>query len=718
MNIMKVETKLFDKVVTAAGKSPATCIGSAAQVLCFALVAASLVLPATVTAQAVLEEVVVTAQKRSETIQDVPISINVISGDQIVSSGITDLGDLGQYVPNFSYNQTGISSTLKMRGISSGINPGFEQSVGMYIDGIYYGRGQLSRVPYLDINRVEVLRGPQSVLFGKNTIAGALNIQTERPGDELDGHARFTYEHETGREEYSFAAGGKIANLFSARFSYLRREVSGYYDNIFLNRDESDDFEEVARLGLLFGTDENSLYIKLESTTYDSNGRFLEVVNPAVNPAPADGNPPTPFSAVLAALVGPDGESGTGYQLDTRQDYRRQSNGDTSFNDHGVLMFEFNKTFDDGGLLTIVGGRNQFDTTETCDCDFTSANIFSTLGKEDYSQDSIEVRYASPGNEVVDYVVGGYLQRYDQSYDDFIIMPATNGILPGAVLAGTAASLAGPLSALLTTDAARTNFRNGLVGLTPQLIGAQTGREFTQDSNVFSIFAQVTYNINENMRLVFGGRYTDESKTGTRRQFHIDGMGVDHGSSNALLNAFLGTLGVESYDRLRNSRDEDVFTPLVTWQWDFLPGHLWYVTYTQGYKAGGFDVRSNQHPGLDYQTNPGATTQPYNLIVPGRDFIPPGANTNVVSSPEAALALAAFTRLGALGPGSFEYEEERADTFEMGVKSTLADGAAEFNVSIFSTSYEDLQISQFDGVLRLRAHIMLAACFKQTNSLT
>lgn len=648
------------------------------------VVALSLVvvgLPMAVLAQATLEEVVVTAQKRAESIQEVPISINVISGEEIVSSGITDLGDLGPYVPNFSYNQTGISSTLKMRGISSGINPGFEQSVGTYVDGIYYGRGQLSRIPYVDLGRVEVLRGPQSVIFGKNTIAGALNVQTARPTDKLDGYVRLSYDQETGREESSFAVGGLVSKGFSARISYMLREVDGYYENTTLGVDESDDKEETIRLGLLFGNDVTSLYFKAERNTFDNLGRFLEIVNPVGA---------VPFAAVLGSffdasgdgpgsLVNPRVDASNRYALDTRRDYRRQSNGDISFNEHTVYMVEFNHTLGDGGRLTVLGGRNSFDTDELCDCDFSGANVFTASSVEEYDQSSLEVRYTSPGDAVVDYVVGGYLQSYDQQFDDVISLPL-NGVLPAVVLSGAVSNLsANPAAAPLA--AALGDAVPELVGM---LAGSGTRRAFTQESSVWSLFAQVTYNINEDMRLVFGGRYTEERKTGTRRQFHVDRAGTDLGTSNVDFNGFYALVGIESYGRLRSSRKEDVFTPLITWQWDFMPGKLWYATYTQGYKAGGYDVRSNQHPGLDYRTNPTNPVTPYVLPLTGAN---------------AGLSVAATARLASLALGSFEYEEERADTFETGVKSILAGGAAEFNVSLYLTSYEDLQISQFDGVL-------------------
>jgi outer membrane receptor protein involved in Fe transport len=136
---------------------------------------------------AMLEEIVVTAQQRAESLQDVPVSVAAVTGDKIASAGVVDLMGLSELVPNFSINETGISTTVTIRGISSGINPGFEQSVGMYNDGVFYGRDQLARVPMVDMERVEVLRGPQSILFGKNSIAGAVSQISAKPTDEFEG---------------------------------------------------------------------------------------------------------------------------------------------------------------------------------------------------------------------------------------------------------------------------------------------------------------------------------------------------------------------------------------------------------------------------------------------------------------------------------------------------------------------------------------------------
>lgn len=134
-----------------------------------------------------LEEVVVTAQKREQTLKDVPISISAISGERLQNRSVDNMNDLSASIPNFFVAEAQIDSNISIRGVQTGSNKGFEQSVAMYFDGISYGRSQLIRTPLVDLERVEVLRGPQPTLFGKNAIAGAVNITSAKPTDEFEG---------------------------------------------------------------------------------------------------------------------------------------------------------------------------------------------------------------------------------------------------------------------------------------------------------------------------------------------------------------------------------------------------------------------------------------------------------------------------------------------------------------------------------------------------
>ena len=131
-----------------------------------------------------LEEVIVTAQKRAESLQDVPISMTAISGDKISEANIQTMGDLSSYVPNLGISENAVNSIISMRGIGVGANQSFEQSVGVYVDGIHYGKSRQVRTGLFDLAQVEVLRGPQGTLYGRNTLGGAVNVITKQPGDE------------------------------------------------------------------------------------------------------------------------------------------------------------------------------------------------------------------------------------------------------------------------------------------------------------------------------------------------------------------------------------------------------------------------------------------------------------------------------------------------------------------------------------------------------
>ncbi|MBL8629218.1 MAG: TonB-dependent receptor, partial [Rhodospirillaceae bacterium] len=132
-------------------------------------------------AQVGIEEIIVTAQKRAQSLQDVPISLAVISGDVLANNSIKSFEELGQYVPNLFVTKTPGADQITMRGIGSGAgSPSLDQSVVMFIDGVYAGNSRQFTAPFLDIERMEILRGPQGALVGKNTSAGAINIITKR----------------------------------------------------------------------------------------------------------------------------------------------------------------------------------------------------------------------------------------------------------------------------------------------------------------------------------------------------------------------------------------------------------------------------------------------------------------------------------------------------------------------------------------------------------
>ena len=136
----------------------------------------------------VLEEIIVTAQYREQGLQDVPISVSAVTGEMMTKTALQKAEDIQFLVPNFNVTETGISTSIFIRGIGSGINQVFEQSVGYYIDGVHYPRGQQSRIPFLDLERVAVLRRPQSILFVKDSGAGPVKVTAAKPAAQFAGY--------------------------------------------------------------------------------------------------------------------------------------------------------------------------------------------------------------------------------------------------------------------------------------------------------------------------------------------------------------------------------------------------------------------------------------------------------------------------------------------------------------------------------------------------
>jgi outer membrane receptor protein involved in Fe transport len=235
----------------------------------------------------VLEEIIVTSQLRAESLQDVSVSVSAVTGDKLMEAGISKIEDLQSFVPNLTMSETGIGTNIYIRGIGSGINQGFEQSVGMYVDGVYYGRAQLSRAPFLDLERVEVMRGPQNILYGKNSIAGAMSVVTNKPSDEFEGLVSATIEPEYGEQVFDIVLSGGLSDTISARLAHRSRDLDGYIENID-GGDEPERDEDTTRLTLVWDINDNlDATLKYEHGTFDVLGRQIEILGdaPSLNPA-------------------------------------------------------------------------------------------------------------------------------------------------------------------------------------------------------------------------------------------------------------------------------------------------------------------------------------------------------------------------------------------------------------------------------------------------
>ena len=632
----------------------------AAQVLrrisAFVVSATLILLPASqVFAQATvraLEEIVVTAAYREQGLQDVPVSISAVTGETISRAAIQKAEDIQFLVPNFTLTETGIGTNAFIRGAGSGINQAFEQSVGTYIDGVYFGRAQQWRAPFLDIERVEVLRGPQSILFGKNSVAGALNITTARPTDEFEGSFAASWEFENEESIIEGMLSGPISDRFRYRIAARQRELEGYMFNATLGEDEPNRKDWTVRGTLEFDvTDNLTATLKAEVGEFDVDGRHIEIVNEL----PAAGGPfqGLQYNQILSLVFGADPSVNNVVQDDIRS-----SNGDFSYNESENFALTLDWALGDFDFKSITA-LSTFEYNEFCDCDFTGADVFGAALQETYDQFSQEFRLSSPVGERFDYIAGLYYQTSEHDYADQITVSPTSVLITAINLqTGTPGD---------PTDGSGLAVANTMASRTAGV-----------DNDVISAFAQFNWHISDTFTLQLGARITNDQRDGDRTLAIVSGdfsplpvvqtaaplvygslFGITSTNLNALsqstipqlsvpATALLGALGSLPVD---GSRDKTTTSPEIKFIWNVGSDNLLYVSAAEGFKSGSFDFRANN-----------------------RNFYPDMAT-------------------------SFEFDDEEATNFEFGGKFLLADGAMELNFAAFFTEYDNLQISIFDGVL-------------------
>lgn len=570
------------------------------------LATTALVAPASVWAQDAaeqgrggLEEIVVTAQKRAEGLSDVPISISAVTGETIESYGQSNLEAVSSSIPNLKITQTAIANRIAIRGIASGDNKGFEQSVAMFVDGVYYGRDQLSRMPLVDLERIEVLRGPQPTLFGKNAIAGAVNVVSRRPTSDFEGAVSAMYEFEHDEKKVTAVLSGPLSQNVGARLVGYYRDMDGYFFNTKQDRNEPNVREAFVRGIVEFeGAGPLSADVKLEYADFKTKGQPREAFGPVGS-----------YSAVFTGPL----------FVDTREDWVRADGGYQSRNKIFNSVLNANLELGDH-VLTSVTGYLDYDVTETVDVDFIALDLLDgTRQTEDYRQFSQELRIASPGDQPFNYIAGVYYQNTKLGVTDIVRFSPF--------------FLSNP---------------------TFRAIGDTTNdRLYSQKSDLISVFAQGEISITDALRLTVGARYNHESKKGSR-VLTINRGPLNTGATPAILApvvvATFRALNIEAHS-ISGKLSEDSFNPMANIQYDINDDLMFYASFARGTKAGGFDVRSNSVPG----------------------------STTVAR------------------PGAFAFEEEKADNFEAGLKYKTRDLAV--NLSLYRTTYKDLQTNVFDGTL-------------------
>jgi iron complex outermembrane receptor protein len=618
-----------------------------------------------------LEEVIVTAQKRAESLQDVPISVSAMQGEKLQQAGIPNMAALADYVPNLHIASAAVNTNIYMRGIGSGNNQAFEQSVGMYIDGIYMGRGRQYRAGFVDVERVEVLRGPQGTLFGKNTVAGAVNITTASadPGEELNGQLAASLESNDGQLYEGFLSGS-LSDTFGARIAFKYRETDGYVENTFLDESEGVIEELNYRISLAWlPTDNLSVGLKYTNTEFERTGApsatllYLDPASRREQFPNLDQNAQLGylltdvFYPEIAELADKDYTTfkDNGYGQSQADGIGIGKNPDSS--DEEFNTFALNVDYDLGGLtLTSVTGYTDYNYVDGVDVDWLPLQFIHRDDDQEFEQISQEFRITSPGGEFFDYVAGAYLESSELSFDRRVTLDFNiDGLVP---------TLLGVNSALLLST-------GGLYG--PEQIARN--HNYKLDSDSWAVFGQGTFNLTDTFRVTLGLRYTSEEKEVESSQFLSDSdVGINEPNDSYFL-ALTQASAFNTYAyNFEDDRKTDKWIPSVNVQWDVGEDTMLYASFSQGFKSGGFTSADDGEPGgIEPATLPCAPNPDLSVTIENC-YDPTVPNDD------------------------FEFGDEEVDAFEFGGKHTLLDGGMTINWAAFYTKYDNLQIAIFKGV--------------------
>ncbi len=493
-----------------------------------------------------LEEVVVTAQKREQSLQDAPIAITAFGQHELDQKGIRDLVDLGTFAPNVKVAplpSNTAKATIAIRG-SVTSNPGiyWEPTVGIYMDGAYVGKfsGNVFKLP--EVERIEVLRGPQGTLFGRNTSGGAINVTTLKPTGELGGRLRaeagnFDYRELYGSINLPALELGSAGRLLS-KFSLLSDERDGFYDNVdpapgttithpFTGqpipanpagetREHNAAESTIGRVDLLWEVNDRlTARYTLDDVDVDNTPgkpQFTDLDTTSLTfgfPLPGD----------LAQFVTPENENIDSNSVDADVAEEFESTSHTLTVNYDLDTSSIKYTFNDRDL----------DYFQSLDNDGTPFSLFHSQLAEDYQQESHELQYTGSLDRV-DYVMGLYY--FEEQAD------AHNPLRP-------LNSFFGPL------------LQDNRYGLESEQIAA---------------YAQADWRppvLDDRLTVTLGVRWTDEEKT----------VYIDHPADNP---PFAG----------ENTDDFTNVSPTVIFNYEFTDEFSAYAKYAQGWKSGGFNAEA------------------------------------------------------------------------------------------------------------------------------
>jgi len=610
-----------------------------------------------------VEEVIVTATKVEKTLQEVPVSVSVVTADTVEKVNILDIFDLKAVVPSLDTRQyqSSVNSTFFIRGFGNGANnPGIEPSVAVFIDGVYRSRiqSQISDLPMIE--RIEVLRGPQSSLFGKNASAGVVNIVTKKPSFEKSGMVSVgfgNFNSKVGKIYYT----GPLNEVMAYSISANVNKRDGHTKNLFTGNTINSRDRFGLRAELLYQPDEDLTFRM--TADYDENDEVCCAVGSVSYGA-----------ANLIKLAFTPGMGMAANDPFTQESYF--SFDPTSKGDNSGLSVHITKNLENAVLESITSFRNSYNS-EVREIDWYAADVLAPqLVSNDLDSVTQEFRLYSQDNEKINWLIGGFYFQEDMKFNEQLYFGSLwrtyiDAFVPGAV-SGVELALSLPAGILYAP-------------------GQGVNGTATQDNTTQSIFAQFDIKLTERLDAILGLSYIEDSKTVSYNEINtgvlssLDFVAIGTG---ALIGA-----GIPAEQAAVLALNPE-FNPLLPLQ------ALQFIEPFTNYPNAAQDGKTNDD-NIDYTARLSfalnETTSLYGGVSTGykasawnisRDSLPDAEE-------KAGLIAAGTPAHPNQGIGQRYATPEEAEVFELGAKMYLPTGY--LNVAIFDQKIKGFQSNTFIG---------------------
>jgi iron complex outermembrane receptor protein len=596
---------------------------------------------------ATLEEVIVTAQKRSQSANDVGITINAFTGDQIRDFGVATAEDLATLTPGLTINETAATGVplYTIRGVGfQDYSTAASSTVGLYFDEVAMPYTVMTRGLVFDTERVEVLKGPQGDLYGRNTTAGQINFVSAKPSDEFGGGIIGSYGNYEAYTIEGFVTG-PISDSVKGRLAFKTNQSGEGWQKSTSRDDELGEKDATALRGMLSidFNDDLSLLLIGHYIKDESDNRANTPYDGADNGLAPFSNPYTPLEEYFLPSGNNFGQTPPWYSTDNAEDadwtnsYTSSITGRTfdlrPKRDTELQGFSARLDWDIGEMtLTSVTGYNEFEREEANDWDGGFFNDSSNINTTDLDVFSQEIRLSGINGDVT-WVGGLYYSKDEmEEYYHYFMSDSVFGL--GSIPWGVDLFAATPILELDT--------------------------KYEQETESAALFAHIEWQFSEEWRLTLGARYTEEDRDWSGCTFV-----ADDGSLAGFLNAQFGSsLGPGDCGTI----DDDPASP------NFIFGLLGGPNVNDAFQVFEETLETDKwmgKVGLDYAINDDVLT--YGTISRGfKSGGFNGANSNTTQQ---------------LKP----YSEEELTSYEIGIKSTLLDGSMQLNAAAFYYDYKDKQ---------------------------